>query len=1473
MTEPSSQRLLSPRPGCLPVSWRDIGAFALCLAAVLLAWLVNTWPIFTSQPKAGGGLYAPSPEVGIAVFVVLFAVLSLLAYRVRPGVYTGFHHTAVIAAYLTLGPLETVLVAFIGTILAEIGRSLFGRWLNLRRHTFAEAVRTLLFSTGAHGSSALLAGLLYELLGGPLPLTVLGGWSQLVIPVGALLLANLVLYNLMVAVASGWIGRFTEPAVVREAVPNLIAGEIFSLPLAVLLPVAYYELPPIAFLILVGMTVMAALLFRLSEQSRWALERRIDELATLNSIGQSMASSLAMNDLMQSIYNQVARLMDTPFFYIALYSADTQTLTFPFAMRDGKRITLEPYQSMNGVIEYVIRSAEPLLIRGSVVPELVKLGIHPNTIDNSVCYLGVPLSVDDEVLGVLAIQHYTRMDAYSASDVAVLSAVAAQAAAALHNASLYNRVWEMADELTLLNNVSSVVTATLDLDIVLDTTCAVVIQIGHADKTGIFLTSEDGQTLRLVHSIGLSDDFVAQFQSIRRDDDSGPTQILSQNSAIAIPDVWTDPRGLGWRSLAEVEGYAGLLAVPLIASDEVIGFLAAFYEQPHLFGKSEMDLMNTLANQVAVTVANARLFQDAEARAQEMSRLVEASRAFTASLDLNSVADKVLEELVGVLSPDMIGLMLLGEDSVLHPLALRGAESTEDLLPAGSIVEAIRSGRAVTLPNSGDDLAVLKKYDLSSLYVIPLVGQDKVIGVVLVGHEPVHLLSFQERQLAEALVNQAATAVRNAQLYSQTDAALAARVTELSAIEAISRQISGSLDLEAIINDVLDTALAVTQADEAGCALLTDPENLSFSVRYPPSTNLPPMRRTWRRSEGIMGRVLRTGIIARVGDVQFDPDFRPGEIGEIRSELCVPIVHKDERVGVLNLESHRPDAFTELHERFMVNLADHAAIAIENARLFEGRQIQIDTLIKFRDLSLALLSATSLRSVMDLLVEYALIIAHAKDAHLYLYDPVSDSLVFGASLWRDGRRNVEASRPERGGNTWQVAHSGKMQVIEDIAQVQPEPYFEHGPGFGAVARIPLKRADQVHGVLVIAYREPHFFTETESRALDLLANQGAIAVENARLFDEVRTGRDRMQVILDSTRDGVLLIGANDELILANPAAERLINQPIKGLPGKNALRQIARIHEQASDPQAIASMIGAIRRMLRAIRRAPNQVVRQTFQVTTPDGELRDIEGNVLPVRDNAGAIGGRLIVLRDVSEEKSVERFRWEATNMIVHDLRAPLGAVISSLRLVQEMVETGDFADLDQVVSIALNSSEHQLQMIESILEIAKLETGRMPLNIQTCPLKPVVAKAISAIDLLATAANIRVMDCVPANLPPLRMDEEQIRRVLVNLLDNALRHTPADGQVRVEASLLDGKGFAQIGVVDTGRGIPAEARERIFEKFYQMSQSALRGHRGVGLGLTFCKLSVEAHGGRIWVEDGPEGGAAFWFTLPVADPAEG
>jgi signal transduction histidine kinase len=293
--------------------------------------------------------------------------------------------------------------------------------------------------------------------------------------------------------------------------------------------------------------------------------------------------------------------------------------------------------------------------------------------------------------------------------------------------------------------------------------------------------------------------------------------------------------------------------------------------------------------------------------------------------------------------------------------------------------------------------------------------------------------------------------------------------------------------------------------------------------------------------------------------------------------------------------------------------------------------------------------------------------------------------------------------------------------------------------------------------------------------------------------------------------------------------------------------------------------LLKASRTLLGRIQKKPDEIARETFELETVNGKL-DIEAMVLPVGEDVG--DGRLIVVRDVTKEKSIERFRWETINHVVHDLRSPLSAVISSLQLAGDLVAMRDYGELDQVTGIALINSRDMLDKVNSILEIARMETEHIELKLDVWALKPIVGKAIAAIGQLASDAEIQVLDCVPSGLPPLEMDESLMRRVLVNLLDNALRHTPSGGQIRIEAVLSVDNRFAEIAVVDTGKGIPPELREDIFEKFFRVEKSALRGRLGFGLGLTFCKLTVEAHGGRIWVQDGPEGGAAFWFTLPVA-----
>jgi GAF domain-containing protein len=833
---------------------RELMVVAFGLASLLTAWLTSG-----AVPKDQNQISAP----GIVIFAILYAVLSLAAYRVQSSLYAGFQNTAIVAIFLSSGPASTILTAFIGSALAEIGRLAFRKWIDLPRQNLRQSVVNWLLNASASSFAVLLAGYIYVhiYIGKPLPLESISleRFPQYSVLFGM----QFLLLQLPVLLTFRFETRDHDHSHrdLVAALPTLILAELLPLPLSLLLASSFVNGRTPSFLIIALGTVVAALLFHLTKRSRRALEQRVEELATLNSVGQAISSSLAQPDLLQILSDEVRRLMNPPTFYVALYAPDTQVLTFPFVIHNGVRAYWTPRLSGTGEPEYIIKTRRPLLLRGAVRAQFLDLGVQAVG-PESRCFLSVPLIADGEVLGVLVAQHGQNEEAFGASEMAFLTTLSTQAAIALRNANLFKRVSEMADKLALLNNVSSVVTASLDLDSVLNTICNVVIEVGYADKTGIFLLSEDGSTLRLAYSIGLSEDYVAQFQEIAQSGDSGLFQIAQQSALMVFSDVRTDPLALGWRTLAEIEGYTAMLTVPLIANEQVIGLLAAFYQQPHTFIKSELDLMTTLANQVAVTVANARLYQDTQVRAREMMQLAEASRVFTASLDLPSVAEKVLDQLQALLAPDMIALLLAnnaGEN--LQVLMQRGIESMEDATPVGSIRRAIAACKPMMLPEESADLAFLTQYNMVSMYAIPMVSQDKAFGVVLIGHRTVRRYHVRERQLAEALVNLAATSVRNAQLYSQTDAALADRVIELSAIEAISRNISGQLDLEGIITDVLDLALEVTQTDAAGCALVSEeaPDHLSFVERYGVGEKVTGSTQAVDRKSGIIGRVMRTG--------------------------------------------------------------------------------------------------------------------------------------------------------------------------------------------------------------------------------------------------------------------------------------------------------------------------------------------------------------------------------------------------------------------------------------------------------------------------------------------------------------------------------------------------------------------------------------------------------------------------------------
>jgi signal transduction histidine kinase len=227
-----------------------------------------------------------------------------------------------------------------------------------------------------------------------------------------------------------------------------------------------------------------------------------------------------------------------------------------------------------------------------------------------------------------------------------------------------------------------------------------------------------------------------------------------------------------------------------------------------------------------------------------------------------------------------------------------------------------------------------------------------------------------------------------------------------------------------------------------------------------------------------------------------------------------------------------------------------------------------------------------------------------------------------------------------------------------------------------------------------------------------------------------------------------------------------------------------------------------------------------------------------------------------------RELERLRDSLTHMIVHDMRSPLMAIQGGVELIQ--MDVGDTLgqETTEDLQMTVESTRRLIEMVNTLLDVSKMESGHMPLSRQLCDLQPVTQQAL---DSLAPMTRHCQVTLEPPETPVhAHCDQDIVRRIMVNLLGNAIAHTPAGGEIRIR--LLPNAHGARVEVSDTGPGIPPEYRDLIFEKFGQVKSDSKIRQYSTGLGLTFCKAACEAHGGQIGVDSEVGRGSTFWFTLP-------
>lgn len=307
-------------------------------------------------------------------------------------------------------------------------------------------------------------------------------------------------------------------------------------------------------------------------------------------------------------------------------------------------------------------------------------------------------------------------------------------------------------------------------------------------------------------------------------------------------------------------------------------------------------------------------------------------------------------------------------------------------------------------------------------------------------------------------------------------------------------------------------------------------------------------------------------------------------------------------------------------------------------------------------------------------------------------------------------------------------------------------------------------------------------------------------------------------------------------------------------------------------DSRPRSASLAAVRstRLMRIKREVLQQVLAQDAAASaslmrTLTTRLRESDNALVSIAAKDEGISSEVLHLRAEKERLlELQHLREEMTNLVVHDLRIPLGNITNAIGLLRMVLPPEIWEENREVLEIAQGNAEHLTRMSESLLEMSRLESGEMTIHWRDIDLSRLVNSACEQVSLFAQK-RVSIQKKLAASLPDIRGDWELLLRVLLNLLDNALKHTPEGGAVTVYVE--PHRTRVQIAVNDTGPGIPPDRRERVFERFARMDDDQ-PVRPGFGLGLVFCRLAVEAHGGKIWVEDGEDGvGSKFVLTLPL------
>ncbi len=840
-----------------------------------------------------------------------------------------------------------------------------------------------------------------------------------------------------------------------------------------------------------------------------------------------VASSLELDDVMRTILERLCELVPSESGSVQLLESDMLRVSAtigisPKALPIGSVLPLQDFP----IIRQTIEGKIPVYVNDTQKDNKHKFIPGLKHVRS---FLNVPLTYKGNAIGLITLNSPEK-DHFREQDIDLALAVAWHAAIAIENARLFQEESRRSQIIEAMANIANEFATAQEIIPVLDKIAHRALDLLHASTVAIYLLQDDDKTIKVVTAQEIyREQLISHSIQIGR----GITgNIVASGKPEIVDDIFKDTRRIRVPGTPEEDAQRDtIMSAPLVLRGKTIGAINAWrIRTSGLFNEFELNFLVSIAHQTSVSIESIRLFQETARRAQEAHAIAEVGRDISSTLQLDVVLQRIAEYAKELLRAETSAVYLTNpEDSLLRAIAAIGKESREiknDPLPIGSGILgniALQKSGEIVNDTFGDYRAIIVKgterEPNEHLMGVPVLSKNQLTGLVAVwrtgeGEE----FKPHELDFLSSLAQQAAVAIENARLFEAEQRHFQEAETLRQAAEAIT----SSLDIQQVLDSILDNLNRVLPFDSAGVFLIEDDQVRLTAYKGMPVNGIV-TDQLFPADNRLFLEIWQTGRPLILKDACNDPRYESWVVDRTRGWIGVPLIARGNIIGYITIDSLKVEAYKEHDANLAMTFAHQAAVAIENARLYERGEQQIRQLTVLRDIDSAISSSFDLRITLNLLIGYATRELNADAIAILLYNSDLKSLILYASTGFNNRHNGTPPHIRIGeGLAGHVILQRKLVQITDLAQASefpPSPYTV-GENFKSYFGIPLTGKGQINGVMEVFMRQESHPDLDWLNFLQTLAGQAAIAIDNVQMFRNLQRSNQELILAYDTTLAG-----------------------------------------------------------------------------------------------------------------------------------------------------------------------------------------------------------------------------------------------------------------------------------------------------------------------------------------------------------------